>query len=201
MTAALLYRPNKQWRICAAIAAAVLLHIAAVAVANRESQPIPEISNRQTDDAFDVDLSSEPVTPQETDELPPPDFPPATDELTFVDRQTPPPRKTNTQPLVRPASWTPRVASARSGRALALIAPRPEYPFEARRQKLTGSGVVSFKIDSASGSVLDVTMAQSTGSAILDNAAISGFRRWRFKPGTPARVQTAITFTLTGAAY
>src|SRR5436190_1867600 len=36
---------------------------------------------------------------------------------------------------------------------------------------------------------------------ILDNSTISAFRRWCFKPGTPARVRIPITFVLTGAQY
>ena len=44
-------------------------------------------------------------------------------------------------------------------------------------------------------------MSRSTGNAVLDNATISGFRRWRFKPGTVSQVQTPITYTLTGASY
>jgi protein TonB len=88
-----------------------------------------------------------------------------------------------------------------SAKVLALSAPRPEYPYEARRQRLTGSGVAVLLVDPASGSVTSVSIARSTGSAILDNAAISGFKRWRFKPGTVAKVSAPITFTLTGAAY
>lgn len=89
----------------------------------------------------------------------------------------------------------------RSARVLAMNAPRPEYPYEARRQRLTGSGMAVLTIDFASGSVLDVTMAQSTGSAVLDNATVSAFRRWRFRPGTISKVQSPITYTLTGASY
>jgi TonB family protein len=56
-------------------------------------------------------------------------------------------------------------------------------------------------VNQATGAVTDVVMAQSTGSAILDNAAKSAFRRWRFKPGTVTKVRTPITFTMTGAQY
>jgi TonB family protein len=56
-------------------------------------------------------------------------------------------------------------------------------------------------IDFVSGRVTDVMMEESTGSLVLDNAAVSGFRRWRFKPGTVSRVRSPITFTMTGAQY
>jgi TonB family protein len=66
---------------------------------------------------------------------------------------------------------------------------------------VTGSGVALLRIDPSTGYVIEVSMSRSTGSAILDNATISGFHRWRFKPGTIATVQTPITYTLTGASY
>jgi len=88
-----------------------------------------------------------------------------------------------------------------SAKAVAVSAPRPEYPYEARRSKVTGSGVCVMTVDPGSGAVTSATMAQSTGSPILDNAATSAFRRWRFKPGTVSKVRTPITFTMSGAQY
>jgi len=44
-------------------------------------------------------------------------------------------------------------------------------------------------------------LAESTGNQFLDNAALAGFRRWRFKPGTVSSVICPVTFTLTGASY
>jgi TonB family protein len=45
-------------------------------------------------------------------------------------------------------------------------------------------------------------MAQSIGSPILDNATVSTFRRWRFRPGAAApKVKVPITYTMTGASY
>src|SRR6478736_1166600 len=60
---------------------------------------------------------------------------------------------------------------------------------------------VEMSVDTGSGAVTSAEMAQSTGSPILDNAATSAFRRWRFKPGTVSRVRTPITFTMGGASY
>jgi TonB family protein len=84
---------------------------------------------------------------------------------------------------------------------LAVIAPRPEYPYEARRQKITGDGIVTMTVDPATGYVSSVSMVKSTASPFLDNAALSGFRRWRFKPGTVSSVRCPVTFTLAGASY
>ena len=76
-----------------------------------------------------------------------------------------------------------------------------EYPYEARRSKITGSGDHRRLGRPRSGSVTDASMGASTGSPILDNAATSAFRRARFKPGTVPRVKIPITFTLSGASY
>ena len=89
-----------------------------------------------------------------------------------------------------------QAAPPASAEEVAISAPRPEYPYDARRHKITGSGVVVFIVDPKSGSVTNAVMAQSTGSPILDNAALRAFRRWRFKPGTATRLKSPITFSM-----
>jgi TonB family protein len=91
--------------------------------------------------------------------------------------------------------------SISGAKALAIFAPKPEYPYEARSRHITGSGVAVVDVDPASGNVTDATMAQSIGNPILDNSTVSAFRRWRFKPGTVSRVKIPITYTMTGASY
>ena len=72
-------------------------------------------------------------------------------------------------------------------------------PFESRGgQRFI---VQDISIDVGSGAVSDATMAQSIGNSILDNAATSAFKQWRFKPGTVSKVKIPITFTMTGASY
>ena len=90
--------------------------------------------------------------------------------------------------------------SISQARVMALSAPRPEYPYEARRQKVTGTGVVAMTIDPA-GNVTSAVMERSTGNLILDNAAVAAFRKWHFKPGTVTKVKSPITFTMSGALY
>ncbi len=51
------------------------------------------------------------------------------------------------------------------------------------------------------GSVSSASMTQSIGNPILDNAAVSAFRQWRFKAGSVSKVKIPITFTMTGASY
>lgn len=88
-----------------------------------------------------------------------------------------------------------------SVKALVMYAPRPVYPYEARRQRMTGSGIALLAVDPAVGNVTSVRMTQSCGNVILDNATLEALRRWRFKPGSVLTVQVPITYTLTGASY
>jgi TonB family protein len=83
-------------------------------------------------------------------------------------------------------------------KAVAISAPRPDYPYEARRDHITGRGIVVMKIDRATGQVTSCEMALSTGSPILDEAAVSAFRQWRFKPGGATAAKTPITFSMNG---
>jgi TonB family protein len=41
-------------------------------------------------------------------------------------------------------------------------------------------------------------MLKSTGHQILDDAVISAFLQWRFKPGTPAKVEIPLEFVSRG---
>jgi len=82
--------------------------------------------------------------------------------------------------------------------AVLVSAVRPEYPYEARLRRITGRGVAVLKIDRATGKVVSCEMVPSTGSEILDDAAVQAFREWRFKPGTIAGVRIPIAFAMPG---
>jgi TonB family protein len=84
---------------------------------------------------------------------------------------------------------------------MAVYSPRPVYPYEARRQRITGSGVALLMVDPISGNVTDVVMAEGCGNAILDNVTLNALRQWRFKPGGAGRVRVPLTYTLMGASY
>ncbi len=75
--------------------------------------------------------------------------------------------------------------------------PYVQYPYEAKRQRLTGKGVLVLEINPATGNVLKVRMARSTGHAILDQAALTAFRTAHFRNGTPSPVKIPISFSLT----
>src|SRR5438445_7669474 len=197
-----LYRPSRRWPVCAAFACAAGIHIGAILVAQGKSDKSAAQDFKPAGADIEVVNKDPEETPPEDVAMPPP--PP---------QQVPPdleafPEENRTPPPVRPRKKT-RVASSVRGtaaplggvRALVTYAPRPAYPYEARRQRITGSGIALLTVASADGNVVDVRMAQSCGSVILDNATLDAFRRWHFKPGTVERVQVPITYTLTGASY
>jgi TonB family protein len=74
--------------------------------------------------------------------------------------------------------------------------PTPKYPLAARREHLSGAGSFFLEIDTISGAVTHVTVSKSTGHAILDQAAISALRQWRFAPHSAVEVSVPITFSM-----
>jgi periplasmic protein TonB len=199
--------------VWAAIGGAVAIHFAAVAIASiHPKEEIVDLSDIP-EATVEMSIEQQPEPPQPTpppeEEPPPPPPPEAIPEQKpeFIEEKpTPPPKQPPSTKPVAPIAKPKPVGpvgpmSMSSAKVMAVSAPRPEYPYEARRAKITGSGVCVMTIDTGSGSVTSAEMAQSTGSPILDNAATSAFRRWRFKPGTVSRVRTPITFTMSGAQY
>ena len=196
---AFIYRRPSKWPIATALAAAVLIHLSAVAIAFRqESPPTPPAAIDPT--IIGVYFADNPPIPPDPDiSVLPPGPVPAAD---FIEPQeTRRVIKTQQTPASIGPSGQIRVAAVGNPKAFVLNAPRPDYPYEARSRHITGSGVAVISVDPNSGLAVDATMEQSIGNPILDNSTVSAFRRWRFKPGTPARVRLPITFVLTGAQY
>jgi TonB family protein len=94
--------------------------------------------------------------------------------------------------------WLQMAPAVGDVQALAVYAPRPTYPYEARARRLQGSGTAILTIDPATGNVTNAEMAVSTGVKMLDDETISTLTRWRFKPGTVKKVRIPITFTFAG---
>ena len=53
-------------------------------------------------------------------------------------------------------------------------------------------------LDRSTGKVISCEMELSTGSRMLDEAALEAFRQWRFKPRTIAGARVPITFSMSG---
>jgi TonB family protein len=64
----------------------------------------------------------------------------------------------------------------------AIYAPKPEYPSQARDQGIKGDGVFILRVRIQTGVVKDVLVARSTGSRILDSAAIRALKQWHSNP-------------------
>jgi TonB family protein len=200
MNHALLYRPGSKWTAIVAFVAAAAIHLSALAFGSLQHDVARAAD---TDDSVtgvidppSPDIISEPVA-----DFVPDSGPAVVPDVDFTEASPPPRRITKERRAgpIRPPALTG--ISNGHGKADTVSAPRPEYPYEARRRHLTGSGVVVLSVDSTSGLVIDAWTEQSIGSPILDSSAIRTFRRWRFKPGAVSRVRIPITFDLNGASY
>src|SRR4029077_10171857 len=76
----------------------------------------------------------------------------------------------------------------------AIYSRQPIYRPEWVKQSLTRRGIVLITIDPKTGIVTAARMLQSTGSELLDRAALKAYSRWRFKPGSVPQVKMPIEF-------
>lgn len=203
MNSALIYRPNNRKLTWVAFVCAITIDLAAITIAGNKPKAASVISPIEPEGPV-MGTDDPPSTQIEL--LPPEQIPSPPDQDAF-------PQENSTSPPIRPRSTTP-ITPARSAnigtgqamhggsvKALALYAPRPSYPYEARRSGTTGSGVAQLTVNPAAGNVVEARMSQSTGSPILDSSTLSAFRRWRFRSGVPSNVTVPITYTLAGASY
>jgi TonB family protein len=190
MAGPLLYRPPPRWQTWAAFGGAIAIHLATVGIAAiKHETPAVDLSSIPT-------ASVEAMLQPEDQPTPPPEDIPIPE---------PPPPKNVAKPagpVKAPQAGVPGTMSISGAKAVAIFAPKPDYPYEARSRHVTGSGVALLSVDTSSGNVTDASMAQSIGNPILDNSTVSTFRRWRFQPGKCApKVKVPITYTMTGASY
>jgi protein TonB len=191
----------------------VLIHAGAAVIAGiHPAEPIEDVSGVpeavvMVEVLPDQPQPPEPTPPPEEPEPAPPPPPDIAPPEFHEEQPTPPPvkRPPSTKPVQpikapKPVGVPTAQPGAIAGKALMTSKPHIEYPYEARRSKTTGSGVVLMQVNPSSGEVTDVSMSQSTGSPVLDNACIAAFKRARFQPGV-GKAKTPITFTLTGASY
>jgi protein TonB len=88
--------------------------------------------------------------------------------------------------------------NAKRAKAIAIFAPKPDYPKYARDHHWTGVGWFVMHVDVKSGYVQSVEVTQSTGHKMLDEAVVTAFSRWRFEPGKAApRIKSPVTFSKT----
>src|SRR5437899_223914 len=192
MAKPLLYRPPPKWHLWTALGAALLIHLGAVVAAmKREAPPVNLSEPAQEIVEATIQETPEPTPPPEEIVVPPPPAPPEV-KPEFVEERTPPPRAPPKVAKLAPVKSIPMS----SAKAMAVYAPRPPYPYEARAHKVTGSGVCVVEVDTPTGNVTNASMVQSIGNPVLDDATVTAFRQWRFRPGTTApKVRIPITFT------
>jgi protein TonB len=77
--------------------------------------------------------------------------------------------------------------------------PKPTYPQQDRLLKRQGTAVLKAYIKN-DGSVGQVLLEQSSGSPLMDEAAVNTYKRWRYYPGQEGPVRHRIAFQLTGDA-
>jgi protein TonB len=105
-------------------------------------------------------------------------------------------------PPVPVAPPTPAVAEGGDLSSRMIFAKPPSYPLESRRRHEQGT-VVLMLLLSADGQVSTISVAESSGSERLDQAALAAVRKWRWAPlvrnGQPVMVQgkVRIPFLLT----
>jgi TonB family protein len=96
------------------------------------------------------------------------------------------------------AVWADGHTSALSDEELiryALASPAAGYPEEAQQKKITGSGVYELRINRA-GVTTSVAIVKSSGSSVLDTAATTAFRKWRFKPAIFQAIRIPVSWAV-----
>ena len=155
-----------------------------------EATPTPKADKPRSKPSVEISAATpNPKSTPAVEETPPPEelaTPAATVEKNRPRKR----RRAFVQPKAPPATPT----SFSAAKAVAISAPLPDYPYEARRAGITGSGVCVMTVDTATGNVTSAMMEQSTGNAILDKVTTDTFGRWRFKPGTVSQVKVPITY-------
>ena len=82
---------------------------------------------------------------------------------------------------VAPSPEQPLASSAHVSECV-QAAPKPYYSDFTAAHHFRGSGVFVLRIRADTGRVVEVRVAQSTGHATLDSAAVRALNNWRFKP-------------------
>jgi TonB family protein len=99
---------------------------------------------------------------------------------------------TTAQPTSQPAIRTITTTTTRTDKPKILYNPKPNYPaYSYFHEKGSGRFRVTF---SASGTVKNVEVIESTRSATLDNVTVEALRRWKATPGQEWNVTVPVTF-------
>ena len=155
MNPAFIYRQHGRSIFWIAFMSALAIHLGAVALAKTKSPPATLEDFNPPGDVELIDTGEPEPALLEESATPPPLEQTHPDQDSFPEENlTPPPvrahRKAQPASLVRGTT-----ASLRSVKAMVAYAPRPVYPYEARRQRVTGSGVALLTVDRTLGTHCD----------------------------------------------
>ena len=117
--------------------------------------------------------------------------------MTVAPVEKKPRTKKRPRPAIQPEPaniLAPVPVSLSVAQSMAIRAPLPAYPYEAKRRDVSGSGVCIITVDPGTGKVTDATMERSTGDRVLDKVTTETFKSWRFKPGTVSQVRLPISY-------
>jgi protein TonB len=84
-------------------------------------------------------------------------------------------------PPPRPQPSAPSRPAPSSGELVAVNAPQPVYPPEARRLRTSGEVTVSFTVN-ADGSVSNVDVLNARPRGVFERNVQNAVRKWRFQP-------------------
>ena len=73
--------------------------------------------------------------------------------------------------------------------------PKPDYPPEARQKHITGYGIFDVSVRPRTGLVTHVAIFRSTGSKVLDDAAVRTLLRWQTRPGVVRGLRVPLSFS------
>jgi TonB family protein len=94
----------------------------------------------------------------------------------------------------------PAESSSSSGRLGCRTCSKPKYPESARKRRLEGKAEIKVDVDSK-GNVTNVRLAQTSGHAELDKAAVEQARNWKFNTpnGAAQGVTAKVDFAIEGS--
>jgi TonB family protein len=178
-------------------------------VATQDTAPVPEHTPPAAEEVptHIVPAEEKKAEPNRSTASMPPSQKPATpteqapsaeeSEVVAMPEEKKPRARKRPRPAVQPETASisaPVPMSLSVARSMAITAPLPEYTYEMKRRNLTGNGVCVVIVDTATGTVTNATMFQSTGSPLLDKLTTQTFKNWRFKPGTVSEVRVPISY-------
>jgi TonB family protein len=73
-------------------------------------------------------------------------------------------------------------------KAIAIHAPKPNYPKSLKKRGIGGRGDFDMHVDVKSGQVTSVDVVKSTGVRALDGSCVHAFQQWRFVPNKAAPI-------------